>query len=77
MPAYTYTVIGSGKASASTTVSGSFTGPTTANLVVQRYVFAGTVMFPAGLTGSQGTAGIALRRARPTASRRTALMSEP
>jgi len=59
VPAYTYTVIGSGKASASTTVSGSFTGPTTANLVVQRYVFAGTVMFPAGLTGSQGTAGIA------------------
>ena len=59
MPAYTYTVTGSGKASVATTVSGSYTGPTTANLVVQRYVFAGTVMFPTGLTGSQGTAGVA------------------
>ena len=59
MPAYTYTVTGSGKASAATTVSGSYTGPPTANLVVQRYVFAGTVMFAAGLTGSQGTAGVA------------------
>jgi hypothetical protein len=56
---YTYTVTGSGKASVSTTVSGSFTGSTTANLVVQRYVFAGTVIFPAGLSGSQGTAGVA------------------
>jgi hypothetical protein len=59
VPAYTYTVTGSGKASVATTVSGSYAGPTTANLVVQRYVFAGTVMFPAGLTGSQGTAGVA------------------
>jgi len=39
VPAYTYTVTGSGKASVATTVSGSFTGPTTANLVIQRYVF--------------------------------------
>ena len=59
VPAYTYTVTGSGKASIATTVSGSYTGPTTPNLVVQRFVFAGTVTFPAGLTGSQGTAGIA------------------
>ena len=59
VPAYTYTVTGSGKASVATTVSGSFTGSMTANLVVQRYVFAGTVMFAAGLTGSQGTAGVA------------------
>ena len=59
VPAYSYTVTGSGKASVATTVSGSYTGPTTANLVVQRYVFAGTVMFPAGLIGSQGTAGVA------------------
>jgi hypothetical protein len=59
VPAYTYTVTGSGKASVATTVNGSYTGPTTTNLVVQRYVFAGTVMFPAGLTGSQGTAGVA------------------
>src|SRR5215469_6787311 len=59
VPAYAYTVTGSGKASVATTVSGSYTGPATANLVVQRFVFAGTVMFPAGLTGSQGTAGVA------------------
>jgi len=59
VPAYTYTVTGSGKASVTTMVSGSYTGPTTANLVAQRYVFAGTVMFPAGLTGSQGTASVA------------------
>jgi hypothetical protein len=56
---YTYTVTGSGKAAVSTTVSGSFTGSTAANLVVQRYVFAGTVIFPARLSGSQGTAGVA------------------
>jgi Putative phage tail protein len=55
----TYTATGSGKASVSTTVSGSYTGATTANLVVQRYVFAGAVTFPAGLAGSQGTAGVA------------------
>jgi len=59
VPAYTYTVTGSGKASVATTVSGSSAGSLTANLVIQRYVFAGTVMFPAGLTGSQGTAGVA------------------
>jgi len=59
VPAYTYTVTGSGKASVATTVSGSFAGPTTANLVIQRYVFAGTVSFPIGLISSQGTAGVA------------------
>src|SRR6202011_2296416 len=57
VPAYTYTVTGSGRASVTTTVSGSQTGSATANLVVQRYVFAGTVTFLAGLIGSQGTAG--------------------
>jgi len=56
---YTYTVTGSGKAAVSTTVSGSFTGTSSASLVVQRYVFAATVTFPAGLVGSQGTAGVA------------------
>ena len=50
---------GSGKAAVSTTVSGSYSGTTPANLVVQRYVFAGKVMFPVGLAGSQGTAGVA------------------
>lgn len=56
---YTYTATGAGKASVSTTVSGSLTGVPTANEVMQRYVFAGTVAFPAGLVGSQGIAGIA------------------
>ncbi len=59
VPAYTYTVTGSGRASVTTTVSGSQVGSATASLVVQRYVFADTVMFPAGLVGSQGTAGVA------------------
>jgi hypothetical protein len=58
VPAYTYTVIGSGKASVTTTVSGSLAGSATASLIVQRYVFADTVMFPAGLIGSQGTASV-------------------
>jgi len=58
VPAYTYTVTGSGRALVTTTVNGSQTGSATANLVVQRYVFAGTVTFPAGLIGSQGTAGV-------------------
>jgi len=57
VPPYTYTVTGSGKASVTTTVSGSYAGSPTASLVVQRYVFADTVMFSAGLAGSQGTAG--------------------
>jgi hypothetical protein len=39
-------------------VSGSQPGSATASLVVQRYVFADTVTFPAGLIGSQGTAGV-------------------
>jgi hypothetical protein len=59
VPAYTYTATGSGKAAVSTTVSGSYNGTTTANQVVQRYVFAGTVTFPVGLAGSQGTAEVA------------------
>jgi hypothetical protein len=57
VPAYTYTVTGSGKASVTTTVSGSYAGSPTASLVIQRYVFADAVMFSAGLAGSQGTAG--------------------
>ena len=59
VPAYTYTATGSGKAAVSTTVSGSYAGTTSANQVVQRYVFAGTVTFPVGLAGSQGTAEVA------------------
>jgi hypothetical protein len=56
---YTYTTTGAGKASVSTTVSGSLSGTASANQVVQRYVFTGTVTFPVGLVGSQGTAGMA------------------
>jgi hypothetical protein len=56
---YTYTTTGARKAGVSTTVSGSLGGTATANQVVQRYVFAGTVTFPVGLAGSQGTAGMA------------------
>ena len=58
VPAHTYTVTGSGRASVTTTVSGSQAGSATASLVVQRYIFADTVTFPAGLIGSQGTAGV-------------------
>ena len=58
VPAYTYTVTGSGRASVTTTVSGSQTGSATANLVVQRYIFADTVTFQAGLIGRQGKAGV-------------------
>ena len=50
---------GSGVASVATTVCGSHTGSATANLVIPRYVFAETVMLPAGLIASQGTAAIA------------------
>jgi hypothetical protein len=46
-------------ASVATTVSDSYTGSATANLVIQRYVFAEIVMFPSGLIGSQGTARVA------------------
>ena len=58
VPAYTYTITGAGKASVTTTVSGSQAGPAAASLVVQRHVFADAVTFPAGLIGSQGMAGV-------------------
>jgi hypothetical protein len=54
VPAYTYTVKGTGLAS-STVVSGSFSGKPTANLVLQSYVFAASATLPAGLSGSRGT----------------------
>jgi hypothetical protein len=72
VPAYTYTATGSGKAAVSATISGSFAGTSTANLVVQRYVFAGTVTFPAGLTGSQGTGGVAATAATTYAIKKNA-----
>ncbi len=59
VPDYTYTITGAGKTT-STVVTGTFVnGKPGASEVIQRYVFAQTVTFPAGLSGSQGTAGIA------------------
>ena len=59
VPAYSYTITGVGQATV-TVVTGTFVnGKPSASLVLQRYVFATTVVFPAGLAGSQGTAGTA------------------
>ncbi|MBV9814716.1 MAG: hypothetical protein JO229_03070, partial [Alphaproteobacteria bacterium] len=58
LPAYTYTIKGSGQSS-SIIVTGSFGGKPTANLVLQSYVFAGSATLPAGLAGSRGTAATA------------------
>jgi putative tail protein len=56
VPAYTYTITGAGQATV-TVVTGTFVnGQPTASLVLQRYVFAAAVTFPAGFAGSQGTA---------------------
>lgn len=55
--AYTYTLTGAG--GAPVTVPGSYTGPTIPSMVVQRYVFATSVNFPSGFSGSQGRAGTA------------------
>jgi len=55
--AYTHALTGAG--GAALVVSGSYTGPTTPSLVVQRYIFARPASFPAGLNGSQGAAGTA------------------
>jgi hypothetical protein len=58
LPAYTYTVRGTGQAS-SIIVSGSFSGRPPANLVMQSYVFAAPITVPAGLSGSRGSAATA------------------
>ena len=58
VPAFPYTIRGTGQAS-STLVSGSYIGTPTANLVLQSYVFAAPVTFPTGFSGSRGTAGSA------------------
>lgn len=58
VPAYTYLVKGTGQASSSV-VSGSYNGTPSANLVLQRYIFATAVTFTPGLPGSQGHAGVA------------------
>jgi hypothetical protein len=43
----------------STFVSGSVSGPITANLVIQQYVFARSFVIPAGMAGSVGAASVA------------------
>jgi hypothetical protein len=58
VPAYTYLIRGAGQAS-STVVSGYYTGKPTASLVLQSYVFAASVTFPAGLSGTRGNAATA------------------
>lgn len=63
VPAYSYTITGAGRATV-TVVTGTFlNGAPTAGLVLQRYVFAAVVTFPAGLAGSQGTADTAPTKA--------------
>ena len=55
---FPYMIRGTGQAS-STVVSGSYTGKPPANLVLQSFVFASSVIFPVGLSGSRGTAASA------------------
>jgi hypothetical protein len=58
VPAVSYMIRGTGQIS-STLVNGSYTGKPTSNLVLQGYVFAAPATFPAGLSGSRGTAATA------------------
>ena len=59
VPVYSYLVTGAGQATVSVVTGTFFNGKPTADLVLQRYVFATTVTFLAGLSGSQGTAIVA------------------
>lgn len=52
-----YTLTGGGAVAAPAYVSGSFAGSPGAGQVIERYIFATPVTFPAGLGGSYGTAG--------------------
>jgi hypothetical protein len=54
-----YALTGAGAVTAPSYVSGSFAGAPGASQVIERYIFATPVAFPAGLTGSYGTAGAA------------------
>jgi hypothetical protein len=55
----TYALTGGGAVAAPAYVSGSWAGSPTASQVIERYIFATPVTFPAGLTGSYGAAGTA------------------
>ena len=54
-----YTLTGDGAVAAPAYVSGSWSGSPAAGQVVERYIFATPVTFPAGLSGSYGTCGTA------------------
>jgi hypothetical protein len=54
-----YTLTGDGAVEGPAYVSGSWAGSPGASQVIERYIFATPVTFPAGLAGSYGTAGIA------------------
>jgi hypothetical protein len=54
-----YTLTGDGAVQGPAYVSGSWSGSPGAGQVVERYIFAAAVTFPAGLSGSYGTAGAA------------------
>jgi hypothetical protein len=55
----TYTLTGNGAVQPPAYVAGSWSGTPGASQVVERYIFAASVTFPAGLSGSYGSAGIA------------------
>ncbi|MBV9154461.1 MAG: hypothetical protein JO204_22060 [Alphaproteobacteria bacterium] len=52
-----YSLTGDGAIQGPAYVSGSFSGSPTASQIIERYIFASAVTFPAGLSGSYGTAG--------------------
>ena len=54
-----YSLTGDGTIQGPAYVSGSFSGSPAAAQIVERYIFATPVTFPAGLAGSYGTAGTA------------------
>ena len=54
-----YTLTGGGAVQGPAYVSGSWAGGPGASQVIERYIFATSVTFAAGLTGSYGTAGTA------------------
>jgi hypothetical protein len=54
-----YTLTGAGAVVAPSYVSGSWAGAPGASQVIERFIFATPVTFPAGLAGSYGTAGTA------------------
>src|SRR5579862_1831450 len=55
----TYALTGGGAVEAPAFVSGAWAGSPAASQIVERYIFAAPVSFPAGLGGSYGTAGSA------------------